>query len=88
MVDKVVDKRGPRPVAQAYLEYLYTQEGQQIAAKNHYRPRLAAVSAKYGEQFPKVSLITIDDAFGGWQKAQKAHFVDGAIYDQIYQPKQ
>src|SRR5581483_2643269 len=71
VIDKVVDKRGTRAVAQAYLEYLYTEEGQKIAAKNYYRPRLAAVAAQYAEQFPKVNLFTIDEVFGGWEKAQK-----------------
>ena len=86
VVDKVVDKKGTRAVAQAYLEYLYTPEGQEIIARNYYRPRLAAVAGKYGSTFPKIKLVTIDDVFGGWQKAQKTHFADGAIFDQIYQP--
>ncbi len=86
VVDKVVDKRGTRPVAQAYLEYLYTPEGQDIVAKHYYRPRNAAAAAKYAAQFPKLNLITIDEVFGGWQKAQKAHFADGGTFDQIYQP--
>jgi len=86
VVDKVVDKKGTRAVAQAYLEYLYTPEGQEIAAKNFYRPRLAAVAAKYAAQFPKVKLFTIDEAFGGWTKAQKTHFADGGVFDQMYQP--
>jgi sulfate transport system substrate-binding protein len=87
VVDKVVDKKGTRAVAQAYLEYLYSPEGQEIAAKNYYRPRLEAVAKKYASTFPKVNLITIDEVFGGWQKAQKAHFADGGLFDQIYQPK-
>ncbi|MBI4585692.1 MAG: sulfate ABC transporter substrate-binding protein [Planctomycetes bacterium] len=86
VVDKVVNKRGTREVAQAYLEYLYTEEGQEIAAKHFYRPRLASVAAKYAHQFPKVELFTIDEVFGGWQKAQKKHFNDGGIFDQIYKP--
>ncbi|MBA3996371.1 MAG: sulfate transporter subunit [Candidatus Accumulibacter sp.] len=86
VVDKVVDKRGTRKVAQAYLEYLYSPEGQEIAAKNYYRPRDAKVAAKYSKQFAKVNLITIDDVFGGWDKAQKAHFSDGGSFDQIYEP--
>ncbi len=86
VVDKVVDRRGTRAVAQAYLEYLYSEEGQEIAAKHFYRPRLASVASKYAAQFPKATLFTIDDVFGGWQKAQKAHFSDGGIFDQIYQP--
>jgi len=84
VVDKVVDKRGTRAVAQAYLEYLYSEEGQEIAAKNFYRAHSPAVVAKYDSQFPKISLFTIDELFGGWQKAHKAHFADGGIYDQIY----
>ena len=87
IVDKVVDKKGTRAVAQAYLEYLYTPEGQEIAARHFYRPRLEAVAKKYAAAFPKVNLITIDDVFGGWQKAQRTHFADGGIFDQIYQPR-
>ena len=86
VVDKVVSKRGTREVAQAYLEYLYSKEGQEIAAKNHYRPRLESVAAKYANQFPKVNLFAIDEVFGGWQKAQATHFADGGIFDQIYKP--
>ncbi len=84
IVDKVVDKHGTRKVAQAYLDYLYTPEGQDIAARNFYRPRLDAVAAKYAKQFPKVNLFTIDSVFGGWQKAQTTHFADGGVFDQIY----
>ena len=86
IVDKVVDKRGTREVAQSYLEYLYTREGQEIAARHYYRPRDPEVVARYDRQFPKVNLFTIDEVFGGWQKAQKAHFADGGAFDQIYQP--
>jgi len=86
IVDKVVNKRGTQAVAQAYLEYLYTEEGQQIAAKHYYRPRLAAVAAHYANQFPQMNLFTNDEMFGGWQKAQKTHFADGGTFDQIYQP--
>jgi sulfate transport system substrate-binding protein len=86
IVDKVVDKRGTRAVAQAYLEYLYTEEGQEIAARNYYRPRLEKVAAKYKSQFPEVELFTIDEVFGGWQKAQKTHFADGGVFDEIYKP--
>lgn len=86
VVDKVVEKRGTRKVAEEYLGYLYSDEGQEIAAKNYYRPRLEKVAAKYGNQFTKVSLFTIDDVFGGWQKAQKTHFADGGVFDQIYVP--
>jgi sulfate transport system substrate-binding protein len=87
IVDKVVDKKGTRAVAQAYLEYLYSAEGQEIAAKHYYRPRLESVARKYAASFPKLDLITIDGVFGGWQKAQKTHFADGASFDQIYQPR-
>lgn len=86
VVDKVVDKRGTRAVAEAYLQYLYTDEGQEIAAQNYYRPVSDKVAKKYAAQFPKVKLFTIDEAFGGWAKAQKAHFADGGSFDQIYQP--
>jgi sulfate transport system substrate-binding protein len=86
VVDKVAGKHGTKAVAQAYLEYLYTPAGQELAAKHFYRPRLAAVAAKYESQFPKVALITIDEVFGGWKKAQATHFADGAVFDQIYQP--
>ena len=88
IVDKVVDKKGTRNVAQAYLEYLYTPEGQEIAAKNYYRPRLESVAKKYASTFPKIKLVTIDEVFGGWQTAQKIHFADGGLFDQIYQPNQ
>ena len=84
VVDKVVEKRGTRLTAQAYLDYLYSEEGQAIAAKHYYRPRDAKVAAKYAAQFPKLKLVTIDDTFGGWQKAQKTHFSDGGTFDQIY----
>lgn len=86
VVDKVVDKRGTRKVATAYLEYLYTPEGQEIAAKNYYRPIDKAVAAKYAKQFATIKLINIDDAFGGWSKAQKTHFADGGVFDRIYRP--
>ena len=86
VVDKVVDRRGTRKVAQAYLEYLYTPEGQEIAGRHHYRPRLQAVAAKYAGQFAKINLFTIDEVFGGWQKAQNTHFADGGVFDQIYRP--
>jgi len=88
IVDKVVDKKGTRAVAQAYLEYLYTPEGQEIAVKNYYRPRLESVAKKYASTFPDIKLVTIDEVFGGWQKAQKTHFADGGVFDQIYQPNQ
>jgi len=86
IVDKVANKKGTREVATAYLEYLYSPEGQEIAAKNFYRPRLVSVADKYSQQFPKISLFTIDEVFGGWQKAQSKFFDDGGIFDQIYQP--
>jgi sulfate/thiosulfate transport system substrate-binding protein len=82
-VDRTVDKRGTHDVARAYLEYLYTPEGQEIAARNFYRPRSEEVLKKYASAFPNVKLFTIDETFGGWQKAQKAHFSDGGIFDQI-----
>ncbi len=88
VVDKVVEKRGTRAVAQAYLEYLYTEAGQQIAAKHYYRPRLATVAAQYAQQFPAVNTFTIDEVFGGWEHAQKLHFADGGTFDQIYLPGQ
>jgi sulfate transport system substrate-binding protein len=84
VVDKVVDKRGTRAVAQAYVEYLYSPEGQDIAGKNYYRPIDAAAAAKYAKQFPKVNLFTIDEVFGGWTKAQKTHFADGGSFDKVY----
>jgi len=87
VVDKVVDKRGTRALAQAYLEYLYSEEGQEIAAQNYYRPRLEKVAAKYAKVFPKVNLFTIDEVFGGWRKAQQTHFADGGVFDQIYSSK-
>ncbi len=86
IVDKVVDKRGTRKQAQAYLDYLYSPEGQEIAARNFYRPREPKVAAKYAKQFANVKLFTIDEAFGGWRLAQKTHFDDGGVFDQIYTP--
>ena len=86
LVDKVVDRKGTRSVAQAYLEFLYTPEGQELAAKHFYRPRLETVAKKHAARFPRVNLVTIDQVFGGWQKAQKVHFADGGLFDQIYQP--
>ncbi len=86
VVDKVVDRRGTRKVAQAFVEYLYSDEGQEIAAKNYYRPINEKISAKYATQFQKVKLVTVEEAAGGWTKAQKTHFSDGGIFDQIYQP--
>ncbi|ANA40599.1 sulfate ABC transporter substrate-binding protein [Geobacter anodireducens] len=86
VVDKVVDRKGTRTVAEEYLKYLYTPSGQEIAAKNYYRPIDKKVAAKYAAFFPKVRLFTIDDTFGGWQAAQKKHFADGGVFDQIYGP--
>jgi sulfate/thiosulfate transport system substrate-binding protein len=86
VVDKVVDKKGTRAAAEAYLQFLYSPEGQEIAARNHYRPRDPKMAAKYAGTFAQVTLFTIDEAFGGWQNAQKAHFADGGTFDQIYRP--
>jgi sulfate/thiosulfate-binding protein len=85
VVDKVANKRGTRKVAEAYLQYLYSKEGQEIIARHHYRPRDPEIAAKYAKTFAQVELVTIDQ-FGGWDKAQKEHFGDGGIFDQIYQP--
>lgn len=84
VVDKVVDKRGTRKAAEAYLNFLYTKEGQELSAKHYYRPRDAEVAAKHAGTFGKVNLITIDEVFGGWERAQKTHFSDGGTFDQIY----
>ena len=86
VVDKNVDRHGTRAAAEAYLKFLYSVEGQEIGARHHYRPRNSAVFNKHAAEFPKLKLISIDDAFGGWQKAHKTHFADGGIFDQIYQP--
>ncbi len=85
LVDKVADKHGTRKVAEAYLQYLYSEEGQEIAARNFYRPRSEKVATKYAATFPKIELVTVDDVFGGWQKAQKTHFADGGLFDQVYE---
>jgi len=87
VVDKVVDKKGTRAVAEAYLKYLYSPEGQEIAAKHYYRPRSEAVAKKYASQFPQVKLFTLGEIIGDWQKTQKIHFADGGVFDQIYQPQ-
>ena len=87
VVDKNVDKKGTRVVAQAYLEYLYSDEGQDIAGKNFYRPSSAKAQAKYAKQLPKLNLFKLQDAFGGWEQARKDHFADGASFDQIYLKK-
>jgi sulfate transport system substrate-binding protein len=84
VVDKNVDRRGTRAVAQAYLEYLYSDEGQDIAGRNFYRPISGKIAARYAKVFPKLNLFTIDEAFGGWAKAGKEHFADGGLFDQIY----
>ncbi|RYF77069.1 MAG: sulfate ABC transporter substrate-binding protein [Comamonadaceae bacterium] len=88
VVDKVVDKKGTRTVAQEYLKYLYSDEGQDIVGRNHYRPTGDKAKLKYERQFPKIELFTIDQAFGGWAKADKIHFADGGSFDQIYTSKQ
>ena len=85
VVDKVVLRKGTREVATAYLQYLYSKEGQEIIARNYYRPRDPDVAAKYAAQFPKLNLATIAD-FGGWAKAQPEHFGEGGVFDQIYAP--
>ena len=87
VVDKFADKHGTRKVAEAYLNYLYSDEGQEIAGKNFYRPQVAKVAEKFAKQFAPVKLFTIDEVFGGWAKAQKTHFDDGGIFDQIYGSK-
>src|SRR3978361_1773516 len=84
VVDRVADKKGTREVAEAYLKYWYTKEGQEIAARNSYRPRDPEIAREYEKSFAKVELFTIDDVFGGWTKAQKDHFAEGGIFDQIY----
>ena len=86
VVDKNVDRKGTRKVAEAYLKFLYTPEGQEIVAKHHYRPRNPEIAAKYEKNFFKINLFTIDEVFGGWAKAQKTHFDDGGVFDQIYKP--
>ena len=88
VVDKNVDRKGTRAVAEAYLQYLYTEEGQDIAGKNFYRPAVSdKAKAKYAKQFPKLNLFSIGEAFGGWTKADKDHFADGGSFDQIYTRK-
>lgn len=86
VVDKNVDMRGTRAASEAYLQFLYTDEAQKIEAKHFYRPRLESATAAAGVTFPKINLFTIDQVFGGWQKAQDTHFAEGAVFDQIYQP--
>jgi sulfate transport system substrate-binding protein len=86
VVDSVVDRKKTRAAAEAYLQFLYSPEGQELAARHHYRPRDEKVAAKYANRFAKLTLFTIDDVFGGWQKAQSTHFADKGIFDQIYKP--
>jgi sulfate/thiosulfate transport system substrate-binding protein len=86
VVDKVAKRHGTEAVAKAYLEYLYSEEGQDIAGKNFYRPRSETAAAKYAGQFSPVKLVTIDEVFGGWRQAQKTHFADGGVFDQIFKP--
>ena len=85
IIDEVVDKRGTREVAKAYLEYLYTEEGQEIVAQNYYRPTNKQIAEKYKERFPEVKMVTVDEVFGGWRTAQEKHFKDGGIFDEIYE---
>jgi sulfate/thiosulfate-binding protein len=86
VVDKVVDKRGTRKLAEAYLTYLYSDEGQQIIAKHYYRPAVERYARQYAAQFPAIKLFTVDEVAGGWTRAQKAHFADGGLFDQVYEP--
>jgi sulfate transport system substrate-binding protein len=87
LVDKVVDQHGTRKVAQAYLEFLYTPAAQEIIARNFYRPADAKVAARHAAEFPPIALFTVDEVFGGWANAQKTHFADGGVFDQIYSVK-
>ena len=86
IIDKVVNKRGTHQVAQAYLQYLYTEVGQEIAARHYFRPRLKKIADRHASTFARLRLFTIDQQFGGWNNAQKTHFADGGVFDQIYQP--
>jgi sulfate transport system substrate-binding protein len=86
VVDRNVDKHGTRRAAEAYLQFLYSDEGQEIIAKNHYRPASEKAAAKYAAQFPKLKLFTLAEVAGDWASAQKTHFADGGIFDQLYQP--
>ena len=88
VVDANADKHGTRKLAEAYLKFLYTPDGQDLAAKHYFRPRLAEVATKYAAQFPQLDLVTIDHDFGGWKAAQAKHFADGGTFDQIYKPGQ
>src|SRR5260370_1163363 len=86
LVDANVDRHGTRKAAEAYLAFLYSPQGQEIAARNFYRPRLKEVAERYGEQFARIPLFTVDELFGGWRQAQATHFADGGVFDQIYKP--
>jgi sulfate transport system substrate-binding protein len=86
VVEKVAQKRGTLHIAKAYLDYLYSTEGQEIAARHHYRPRLAAVAERHANQFPRMQLFTVDEVFGGWAQAHKTHFAEGGFFDRIYKP--
>jgi sulfate/thiosulfate-binding protein len=86
VVDAVADRRGTRELAEAYVQFLHSEEGQEIAARHHYRPRLASVAARYEDRFPKLRLFTVDAVFGGWASAQARHFADGGLFDQIHAP--
>ncbi|HEY5038567.1 MAG TPA: sulfate ABC transporter substrate-binding protein, partial [bacterium] len=85
-VDKNTEKHGTTELAQAYLKYLYSSQGQEVVARNYYRPRLKIVAAKYAKKFPKIKLFTMNKTFGGWKKAQQAFFADNGVFDQIYLP--
>jgi sulfate transport system substrate-binding protein len=87
LVDKVVDRKKTRTIAEGYLNFLYSPIAQDLIGKNHYRPRNVQALAKYASKFPKIPLVTIDDTFGGWKKAQTAHFADGGVFDKIYRPR-
>ena len=86
VVEKVARRRGTEAVARAYLEFLYTDQGQEIIAKNFYRPRNPAVAARFKQQFPELKLVTVDAIFGGWTKAQATHFAEGGVFDQVFKP--
>jgi len=86
VVTRNAERHGTLPVAQAYLEFLYTEEGQELVAKHFYRPRMQSVARRFADRFPRLELVTVDEVFGGWQRAQRAHFADGGTFDQIYQP--
>ena len=87
LVDRNADKHHTRAAAEAYLDFLYTEEGQTIAAKHHYRPRAPRVAAAYADRFPKLDLFTVDEVFGGWKKAHRVHFEDGGVFDAIVEAR-